>query len=115
MGKDWTKWLKEQGIEVKPYTYIPYQREWQREKKAIGLCVSCGNNRIHFLSKCRCESCLIKQRKARNKYAIKNGLIKGLREKRGGKPRLTGNSNDLNKDANNESSQCPQTKDSGTI
>jgi len=96
--KDWTKWLEEQGIEVKPYTYIPYAREWQREKKALGICVTCGKNRIHFLSKCRCERCLSNQRKASKKYARSAGLIKNSPRKHGGgKPRLTRNSNDLNK------------------
>lgn len=99
--KDWTKWLEEQGIEVKPYTYIPYQREWQREKKAIGMCVTCGKNRIHFLSKCRCVECLSRSRESQKKYSHKQPEYRGKPPK-GGKPRLTKDSNDLNEGHNDE-------------
>lgn len=108
--KDWSKWLEEQGIEVKLYG-IPYQREWQREKKAIGLCVTCGKNRIHFLSKSRCEDCLARNREAQKKYFHKQPEYKGKKPK-GGKPRLTKDSNDLNKDSQDEHTQA---SDSSTL
>ncbi len=110
MRKDWTQWFKDQGIEVKPY-YIPYSREWQRGKKANGLCVTCGKNRIHFLSKARCEDCLARNREAQKKYFHKQPEYKGKKPK-GGKPRLTKDSNDLKQVKDNEQTEA---SDSSTL
>jgi hypothetical protein len=88
--RDWKAWLAAQGIEVKEGIYIPYQREWQREKKAKGLCVHCGKNPIHPESKSRCIGCLIKQRETSKRYTRKHGLIKGNRPNhRGGRKPIT--------------------------